>query len=161
MARGNIYYVTTDKDSDVSHKAENYYDSLASLDLDHVKDAYQTAAKEALRWMNDTLYKLGASIGGSTAYGDFSFSFYFENVDKAKESWFAPKLEALKKEVEALTLSAVANAEPCLNQLNDEYGDLVTFNDGVTEITVTWDNFIRLLKPQTTYYVHKNIVLTH
>lgn len=168
MARGYIYYVTTDKDQDVSFNKGNYFGKLDILGaVNYMEDQTEVQSEEPLKWLSDTLYRLGAVIGYGYSLGSFGFSFVFENVPKAQQDWFRPKLELLKKNVDALTLSDVIRSAPCLDHiLDDTYNSLIALNDGgqdvnVTADDITVDDLIRRLKPGVTYYVYSKVILMH
>lgn len=162
MARGYIYCITNGKDVDVKFNENYYYDYLDTLHVDYVKDMDQDESELPLKWLEETMQDLGAITGHGRDMKGFGFMFWFRDVETAKRLHFGPRLEKLKKNVEALTLEDVMKAAPCLDQiLDDDYGSMVLYADGESESTVNLDYFIRSLKPCTTYYVRDRVILMH
>ncbi len=166
MARGYSYYimsnVMSNNDTDVTFGAGNYYEDLDSLGIEWVEDVDEEKSKEPLEWLADTMSRLGAAVYFSCGSNDFVFSFKFSKVEKAQQDWFKPKLEKLKNEAAKLTLSDIIRSEHSLDYIqNDNYGDMITMNDGFSDINMTVDDFIRQLKPGVFYYVYKKTVLMH
>lgn len=160
MARGNIYYITKDKDRDISFTESDYYDKLDALCLDYVKDQDEEESEAPIGWLRDMLSGLGAAV--TEGAGDFAFSFSFGGVEKMQQEYFRPKLEELKKQAEALTLFSVIRSAPCLDQiLDNDCGDLVTLAEDGRDTDITVDDFIRRIKPGTVYYVYNKVILMH
>ena len=162
MARGDIYYITTKRDDRVSRFEESlFYDQLDRYGLDYVEGRDEEQSKDPLRYLKEELEKMGAAVSEEKKT-QFTFSFCFPDLEKARKEYFEPKLEKLKQEAAGLTLDAVIRRTPCLDMiLNDTYGDMVMFMDGLSESTVTFDDFIRQLKPDVTCYVLGRTILMH
>lgn len=162
MARGHIYYITTDEHKDVGFDESSYYGRLDALDIDYVLNQTKEDSEIPLEWLQELMQKAGAAIGYGYDNGSFAFSFCFEKTEKMQQDYFRPKLEKLKKETEALTLFDVIRAAPSLDTiLDNQYGDLVELDDGETESLVSMDTFIRRIKPGTIYYVYECVILAH
>lgn len=162
MARGYIYYVTKNKDQDVSFTKEQYYESLDRLGIDYVDDMANEDSADILKMLAEMLYKQGAVVGYGHSNRDFMFSFVFSDADSMKRNYFEPKLAKLKAEAAALTLENVIRSAPCLDCItNSNYSDLVAFDDGNATTDMTFDNFIRNLESGVTYYVYRKVILAH
>ncbi len=162
MGRGNIYYITKNKNKDVSFDERTYYDKLDILGVDYVQNQTKEESEIPLEHMQKVMQMLGAVTGYGHDNRDFAFSFWFDDVEKAKQDYFRPKLNNLKQQVEALTLSDVIHSAPYLDFIMDnDQGDLVVFDDEDYECNVSLDNFIRKLEPHVNYYVYKKVILMH
>lgn len=155
MARGHIYYVTPTRYPSVDFKAENYYGTLDAHGIINVKNISWEDSGPALKWLKDTMKKVGAKIGKADIPYEYNFS--FDKVNKAQDAYFRPKLEKLKKSVQDLSLFDVIRSAPKLDYvLDDKHGDLIEL-EGTGLISV--DDFVRGLKPQVTYYVYDHVIL--
>lgn len=166
MGRGNIFYITKDKNKDVSFNETNYYDKLETYRIDCVDNQNEEESQIPLNCLRKQLYELGATVdipsGPGDANRDFYFSFSFDRIERAQQDYFRPKLEHLKKTVSELSLFQVIRSAPVLDfMLDDQYGDLFTFNDGMYESTISFDDFIRRMEPGVTYYVYKRVIYMH
>lgn len=165
MARGSIYYITTNKDDQVRHfNEEMFYDRLDLYGIDYVQDVDETESVHSLQWMRDMFRQMGAGTfdGEDVKSRHFAFSFCFHDMENARKYYFGPKLEKLKKEVAELDLFKVVKSAPCLDMiLNDTCDDMVVLMNKGSEDTLTFDNLIRQLEPDTTYYVFERTVLMH
>lgn len=162
MARGDIYYITTKRDDRASHFEESlFYDQLDRYGLDYVEGRDEEQSKDPLRYLKEELEKMGAAVSEEKGT-QFAFSFRFPDLEKTRKEYFGPKLEKLKKEAAELDLETVIRRTPCLDMiLNDTYSDMVMFTDDLSESTVTFDDFIRQLKPDTVCYVLGRTILMH
>lgn len=164
MARGNIYYISKNRDTDVHFRASDYYDCLGSLDIEYVEDRDREGSTEAMLCLLYIMKNLGASIFNADLEADdgFQFSFCFYDADTAKRKYFAPRLEQLKKDAAALTLDEAVRTAPMLDRfLDNEFGDLVEFNEGSSSSISTLDNFIRHMESGVTYYMYGRVILIH
>ncbi len=162
MARGYIYYVTSDKDIDPTFTESNYYDSLDSLGADYVQDCDEEDSVEQISWFEDKLKGMGAVISTDNLQDGFSFSFRFDRVNEMQQAYFKIKLEKLKEEASKLTLFDVIRSAPTLDYItNDTYGDMVEFCGVNSSATITVDNMVRQIEPGVTYYVCNKTILMH
>lgn len=164
MGRGNIYYITKKKDADIHFDKTDYYDKLDGLGINHVDNQSEKQSKIPLECLQENMLNLGAITGYGYDNNYFAFSFHFDEliIERAKQNYFKPRLEQLKKQVEALTLSDVVQTAPCLDFIvDDNYGDLITFYNGDSECSISLDDFIRRLEPGVTYYVYEKVILMH
>lgn len=164
MARGHIYCITTDKDMDVSFSESSYYEKLDSIGADYVEDQTKEYSEEPLKWLSDTMFRLGATVGYNFMPG-FAFSFNFLKVEQMREDYFRPKLEKLKAEAAGLDLFQVIQRAPNLNWIcNNKYTDAIELHDAETGDSGTFltvDDFIRQVRPGVTYYVYEKVILMH
>lgn len=164
MAKGVIYYVTKDKDADVSFYAENYYDKLDALGTDYVKDQTTEESEEPLRQFERTLSHMGAMMGYGVDTFDhgFRFTFCFQDAGHMREKYFSPRLEQLKKEADALTLKDVISRPPVFSCLTGSSpSDFVTMEQPYGESDMDMDEFIRQIESEVTYYVFERVILMH
>lgn len=161
MARGYIFYITNVKDMDVCFNANYYGDCEDAIDVDYVKDCSEEKSKIPLEWLEKTMSDMGAVINREQN-GYFKFFFRFHETEKVQQDYFRPKLKQLKKIVNELTLSDVVRCAPSLDSIvNNNYTDLITFEDESSEYVITVDEFIRRLQPGVTYYVYEKVLLIH
>lgn len=159
MAKGYLYYVTTEKTRNVCFNAAVYLDNVNVLGAEYLEDCDENESEEPLKWLADFLGGMGAVIDRDDT-GIFRFSFRFYNMESVQQDYFRPKLEKLKETVEKLTLSDVVQHTPELDSvLNDRYGDMIRLEDGRSDSFVTMDDFIRQLKSGVTCYVYKETIL--
>ena len=163
MARGTIYYVTTDKNASVSFTETKYYDRLDSMKVDYVKDMDEWDSRNSLDYLRTTLSEIGAWSQAHTVTEDsFMFEFKFDRLEEAQRKYFEPKLASLKAQVNALDLFKVIRSAPALDwMLDNEYGDLFEFHDAGSESLISMDDLIRRVKPGQTYYVYNMCILMH
>lgn len=162
MARGNIYYITKDCNNDKSFDESDYYSELKSLGVDYVKNVGREESEIPLESLSNMLQRLGADVMPFTGYGDFAFSFSFEDAENAKLEHFGPKLAEFKKQAMALKLESVIRTPFAFDFiLDDNYGDLVAFNGGTYECLITVDDLIRRIESGVTYYVCDRVILMH
>lgn len=164
MARGNIFYITTDKDADVSFGESSYYEKLDTIGADYVEDQTKERSEIPVRWLSDTMFRLGATVGYNSMPG-FAFSFSFLKTEQMLQDYFRPKLEKLKADAAAFDLFQVIQSAPRLDWIcNNEYTDAVELHDeenGDSGTFLTVDDFIRRIRPGTTYYVYESVILMH
>ena len=162
MARGVIYFITTNKEQDISFGEEKYQEKLESLQLDYVKDQDDEQSSTPRKTLEKLMLTMGANIAYSSDMTDFRLSFCFTDADQAKRAYFGPKLDDLRTQVEALTLDGVIRHAPALDFiLDNSYGDIVTLNEEDSEDDLTLDGFVRRLESGVTYYVYNRVLLTH
>ena len=161
MAKGYLFYVTTDPEEEICFKASNYYERLDALNADNVRDLSTAESKPGL----DSLETLFTSHGGICRKNwdrNLAFDVWFTEaaLADAKIRHFAPKLERLKAHAAELTLQGIIEKAPELDWIaNNTAGDMVALNDGETVRELTIDDFIRELKPNTKYYACEHAIL--
>lgn len=162
MARGYIYYITTDKDKDVCFSEFSYYENLDAINADYVQDTVGESAGEPLRWLKDTVSGMGAKVGDMPG---FAFSFQFDKVEQMLRDYFSPKLAKLKEEAAALDLFKVIRSGPALDYIcNNQYSDAVELHDnesGSNGTFLSMDDFIRQVRSGAVYYVYGKLILMH
>ena len=166
MGRGYIYFITKDKHSDVSFGASNYENCLGELGVDYVKDEKKKESMELVQEFSSRMHQLRATTVLDNDKKDFKVSFYFTDADEAKRLYFEPLLKALKEQVEALTLENLISSGYSIGALvysmaNDNFGDLIEFENEVGTTRMTLDDFIRQIEPDVTYYVYKRVIFMH
>lgn len=158
MARGTIYYITKDRNQPVDFKEQYYYDRLDILHADRVMEEDRDSAELSVECFKGTMEQIGAITQEEEA--NFGFSFRFENVKEAKQNYFRPKFDQLRQKVASLHLSAIVRSAPDLNSIiNDDYGDVIVMNDFAPGYTITFDDFIRKLESDVTYYVYRKTII--
>ncbi len=132
---GYIYYITTDADQDIRFNAENYYESYKALKADYTEDLSRSESESPLKTFYRKIYELGAVIGFGRAESGrhFDFSFKFSDVSVPQQKYLD-------------------------HVLNNYLTDWITLSDGVSETTMTVDDFIRQLKPDVIYHVYEKAV---
>lgn len=164
MARGYIYYITTDRDASVSFGESDYYEKLDSIGADYVQDVNAKDSEEPLEGLMGTMSGMGAETAPAEMPG-FAFTMRFGKVEQMLENYFKPRLEKLKKEAAKLDLSSVIRSGPSLDYIcNNQYGDAVELHDAETNDSgtfLTLDDFVRQIRPGATYYVYGKLVLMH
>lgn len=163
MAKGNIYYITDNREHDAGISATQYADKLDMVGADYVTDQDEESSKVPLAWLETAMAGLGAVIEHHDD-GPFPFSFLFRQTSRAQSLWFKPKLEALKKEAASLTLPQVIRSAPSLDYLlNNDIAGLIELDvEGrVLYAPITIDDFMRQLRPGTKYWVYATTVMMH
>lgn len=163
MARGDIFCIKDEeRKGSISFDEEQYYDKLETLGIDYVQNKDGDEAAVSIDCLKDTLKGLGAEIHDNVEY-PFAFAFRFGAVEHMLSTYFKPRLEKLKAEVEKLTLFDITKLSvPSFDHIiNDDYDDMVTLMEERAESTMTLDMFLRQIRPGITYYVHSRIILMH
>lgn len=166
MGRGNMYYISREKNEDISHfTKDNFEHRLEALLIDYMKDLSESEAQVPLGNLQKAMQELGAitsygySVNGN---GKIAYGFVFGSVEEMKKRYFTPKLGKLKANVEALTLFDVIKSAPALDFIcNDETTDLIILKENGFEQELTMDDFIRHLEAGVTYYVYNRVILMH
>lgn len=156
-----IHYVTKDKDQYPEFNAEKYWHKMNAYNIKFAYDLSEDQSEIPLKTFDNMLCKLGAVIGYGSM-NDFKFSFWFDNVQKAKTQYFRLRFEKFMREAQALTLENVLMSAPALDSiLNDKCSDLVKIHLNNSDYTFTLDDFIRSLESGTTYYVYEKVIRIH
>lgn len=154
MEMGTLFYITDKPDDDII-----IFDKISLRDVLDKTGADYAERKNISHsaHMVDALRRVMISKGARIIYdviGDFSFGFTIDHLEKFQQEHFEPMLAKLKEKVAGLQLFDVIRSVPELNDiLNRKHDDYVIMTDeDMTEI-VTWDDFIRRLKPGKEYFV--------
>lgn len=164
MARGFIYYMTTDKTIEPSIDESDYYEKLDGMGCDYVQNETKESSEYPLECLSGMLSEMGAVVTREDMPEGYAFSFRFDKVEQMLQDYFRPKLEKLKKEAAELELEKVIRSAPNLDWIcNNEFTDAVELEDPEeTESSFSsMDNFIRGIHPGVEYYVHDKTVLMH
>ena len=159
MARGYIYYLTTDPDFDISFSEYDYSENADTMGFSYAEYLSISQSQNPI----DSLKTLFENIYGEVNNNNkFAFTAKFSDITKTQYAHFEPKLNKVKDLAGKLTLYSVTQSAPNLDYiLNNDCGDLITLFDGTAEHILTIDDFVRQIKPNETYYVHPNVILMH
>lgn len=154
MEMGTLFYITDKPDDDIIR-----FDKISLRDVLDKTGADYAEQKNISDSTNmvDALRRIMLSKGARIVYdviGDFSFGFTVDHLEKFQQEHFGPRLVKLKEKVAGLQLFDVIRSAPELNDiLNRKHDDYVIMTDEDTTEIVTWDDFIRRLKPGKEYFV--------
>lgn len=174
MSRGIIFHLTADPETCGSMGCDDFTDYLNSFHIDWVDDTVKKTSESVLTDLKNQLMDAGFSIVEKPVdeYGDplpnvaFAIAAMTEDaLQEAKMNFFRYAFTRFQKVAAEVTLKDFATdtsvAYELRNMVDDTFEDLIYYDEGCGAYPNSKDRTIRVLLPNTIYYVSDNTIYMH
>lgn len=165
MAKGILYQITTDPEMTYAFDERDFFEDVYELGAEYVENSGEVQSEKDLERLRQILNGIGFITKTDPHVPGFMITpMDTEQARVIKETFFTPRLQAVKTVADELTLDDFVTRRSCITELveilDNESGDMVYLFDENYSRILSMDDFIRELKLDTKYWVlNKTITL--